>query len=71
MYVCSMSTQMDSISSVLVTVWPGSNCVKSRLEDLHRIEGVLEGLIRLCGASSGKVRCPLIAALKTDASLSA
>ena len=45
--------------------------VKSRLEDLHRIEGVLEGLIRLCGASSGKVRCPLIAALKTDASLSA
>ena len=45
--------------------------VKSRLEDLHRIEGVLEGLIRLCGASRGKVRCPLIAALKTDASLSA
>lgn len=45
--------------------------VKSRLEDLRRMEAVLEGLISLCGASRGKVRCPLIAALKNDASLSA
>ena len=45
--------------------------VKSRLEDLHRMEGVLEGLIRLCGAARGKVRCPLIADLKNNASLSA
>lgn len=44
--------------------------VRARLEDLRRMEGALEGLIRLCGASRGKVRCPLIAALKDDASLS-
>lgn len=43
--------------------------VKSRLDDLRRIEDALEGLIQLCGASRGKVRCPLIAALKDDASL--
>ena len=45
--------------------------VKGRLEDLRRMEAVLEGLISQCGASRGTVRCPLIAALKTDASLSA
>jgi MerR family mercuric resistance operon transcriptional regulator len=43
--------------------------VRSKLEDLRRMEGVLEGMIRLCGASRGKVRCPLIAGLKDDASL--
>jgi len=42
--------------------------VKTRLADLRRMEGALEGLIRLCGASRGKVRCPLIAALMDDAS---
>lgn len=42
--------------------------VRGRLEDLRRIEAALEGLIRLCGASRGRVRCPLIAALKEDAS---
>ncbi|MGE0348555.1 Hg(II)-responsive transcriptional regulator [Hydrogenophaga sp.] len=45
--------------------------VKGRLEDLRRMEAVLEGLISQCGASRGTVRCPLIAALKNDASLSA
>ncbi|MDP3810843.1 MAG: MerR family DNA-binding protein [Hydrogenophaga sp.] len=44
--------------------------VRARLGDLRRMEGALEGLIRLCGASRGNVRCPLIAALKEDASLS-
>lgn len=36
-------------------------------EDLRRMEGALEGLIRLCGASGGKVRCPMTAALMDDA----
>lgn len=45
--------------------------VRAKLEDLRRMEGALEGLVRLCGASTGKVRCPLIVALKDDASLSA
>jgi len=45
--------------------------VKGRLEDLRRMEAMLEGLISQCGASRGTVRCPLIAALKNDASLSA
>ncbi|MBW0170219.1 MAG: MerR family DNA-binding protein [Hydrogenophaga sp.] len=38
--------------------------VRARLEDLRRMEGALEELIRLCGASRGKVPCPLIAALE-------
>ncbi|QKO20583.1 Hg(II)-responsive transcriptional regulator [Rhodoferax sp. BAB1] len=41
--------------------------VQTRLEELRRMEGVLEGLIRLCGAARGKVRCPLIASLQDDA----
>ena len=41
--------------------------VRTRLEDLRRMEGALEGLIRLCGASRGKVQCPLIAVLMDDA----
>ncbi len=40
--------------------------VRSKLVELHRMEGVLEGLIRLCGAARAKVRCPMIAALKND-----
>ena len=43
--------------------------VKNRLESLRLIEGALEELIRLCGASRGNVRCPLIATLRSDASL--
>jgi MerR family transcriptional regulator, mercuric resistance operon regulatory protein len=42
--------------------------VQTRLGDLRRMEAALEGLIRLCGASRGNVRCPLIAALMDDAS---
>lgn len=38
--------------------------VKAKLADLHRIEEALASLIKLCGASKGKVRCPLIAVLK-------
>jgi MerR family mercuric resistance operon transcriptional regulator len=38
--------------------------VRAKLADLHRMEDALAGLIKLCGAAKGKVRCPLIAALK-------
>ncbi len=38
--------------------------VRVKLADLHQMEEALAGLIKLCGASKGKVRCPLIAALK-------
>lgn len=38
--------------------------VRAKLEDLHRMEDALASLIKLCGAAKGKVRCPLIAALK-------
>ena len=38
--------------------------VRARLADLHRMEDALTALIKLCGAAKGKVRCPLIAALK-------
>ncbi len=37
--------------------------VRAKLADLHRIEAALAALIKLCGASKGKVRCPMIAAL--------
>lgn len=42
--------------------------VRSRLEDLSRMESALEELIGMCNASRGKVQCPLIAALKDGAS---
>lgn len=38
--------------------------VRAKLADLHRMEDALASLIKLCGAAKGKVRCPLIAALK-------
>jgi MerR family mercuric resistance operon transcriptional regulator len=38
--------------------------VRAKLGDLHRMERALTSLIKLCGAAKGKVRCPLIAALK-------
>lgn len=37
--------------------------VRARLGDLLRMETALAGLIQLCGASRGTVRCPLIDAL--------
>ncbi|WP_372661546.1 Hg(II)-responsive transcriptional regulator [Hydrogenophaga sp.] len=37
--------------------------VQARLADLQRMEAALTDLIRLCGATRGKVRCPLIDAL--------
>lgn len=45
--------------------------VRTKLADLRRMEEALEGLIRLCVASKGRVRCPLIAALNDKASSSA
>jgi MerR family transcriptional regulator, mercuric resistance operon regulatory protein len=38
--------------------------VRTKLEDLRRMESALKGLIRLCHASRGRVRCPLISSLK-------
>jgi MerR family mercuric resistance operon transcriptional regulator len=40
--------------------------VRAKLADLHRMEDALASLIKLCGAAKGKVRCPLIAALKRE-----
>jgi MerR family mercuric resistance operon transcriptional regulator len=45
--------------------------VRAKLADLHRMEDVLAGLIKLCGAAKGKVRCPLIAALKRSPAIRA
>ncbi|MCU0924964.1 MAG: MerR family transcriptional regulator [Hydrogenophaga sp.] len=42
--------------------------VRTRLEDLSRMENALEELIGLCNASRGMVRCPLIAAFKDGTS---
>lgn len=38
--------------------------VRARLADLHRVEGVLQNLVKRCRAARGQVRCPLIAALQ-------
>lgn len=38
--------------------------VRTRLADLQRIEGALQGLVEHCCATSGQVQCPLIAALQ-------
>lgn len=38
--------------------------VRARLADLRRMETALAQLVRRCAASSGRVRCPLIAALE-------
>lgn len=37
--------------------------VRARLADLHRIEAVLDALVRRCQGARGRVSCPLIAAL--------
>lgn len=37
--------------------------VRAKLADLRRMETALAQLVRQCAASSGRVRCPLIAAL--------
>lgn len=39
--------------------------VRARLDDLRRIENVLQDLVERCCAARGQVRCPLIAALQT------
>lgn len=39
--------------------------VRARLADLGRIEIALEGLVDRCRVESGRLRCPLIAALET------
>lgn len=39
--------------------------VRTRLADLRRIEDALRTLIKRCGATTGQVHCPLIAALQT------
>lgn len=38
--------------------------VRARLADLHRIESALRELVERCGATQGKVRCPLIRSLQ-------
>ncbi len=38
--------------------------VRARLADLQRIEGALQGLVERCCATTGRVQCPLIAALQ-------
>lgn len=38
--------------------------VRARLADLRRIELALQALVERCCATSGRVRCPLIAALQ-------
>lgn len=43
--------------------------VRSKLNDLQRIERVLAALIGQCDRSRGKVRCPLIAALQEPAAV--
>jgi MerR family transcriptional regulator, mercuric resistance operon regulatory protein len=40
--------------------------VRSRLEDLRRMESVLAQLVARCGSARGTVTCPLIAALQTQ-----
>jgi MerR family mercuric resistance operon transcriptional regulator len=37
--------------------------VRDKLADLQRIEAVLASLVERCGATRGRVRCPLIASL--------
>ena len=39
--------------------------VRAKLKDLRRIESLLNGLVRECGSRSGRVSCPLIAALQS------
>lgn len=41
--------------------------VRGKLADLHSIERTLSSLVGACGSASGHIRCPLIAALDSDA----
>lgn len=41
--------------------------VRERLADLQRMEAVLEELVGRCSVARGKVRCPLIDALRSTA----
>lgn len=38
--------------------------VRARLADLQRMEEALQGLVECCRTTSGRVKCPLIAALQ-------
>lgn len=40
--------------------------VRGKLAELARLENALDSLIKLCGMGSGKVRCPLIAAMSDE-----
>jgi MerR family mercuric resistance operon transcriptional regulator len=37
--------------------------IRSRIDDLRRIESVLDGMVGRCRAARGKVSCPLIASV--------
>ena len=66
---------LDEVAALL-TLDDGMNCkqaqqlaehklagVRAKLADLHRIETVLDGLIRQCARSRGRVSCPIVEAL--------
>lgn len=66
---------LDEIAGLL-TLEDGTHCddarrlaeqklddVRSKLDDLHRIESALAQLVERCAASQGTIACPLIAAL--------
>jgi MerR family mercuric resistance operon transcriptional regulator len=68
---------LDEIAELL-RLQDGTHCIEARslaeqkligirhkLADLTRIESALTRLVDQCGASSGQVNCPLIAALST------
>lgn len=41
--------------------------VRARLLDLHRMESALSELVNACSTQTGRVSCPLVAALHEDA----
>lgn len=66
---------LDEIAGLL-TLEDGTHCddarrlaeqklddVRSKLDDLHRIESALARLVKRCASSRGTITCPLIAAL--------
>lgn len=67
---------LDDVAGLL-TLADGAHCgaarelgekklaeVRMKLVDLTRMEAVLSGLVKRCGATRGKVDCPLIDALR-------
>lgn len=42
--------------------------VRSRLEDLHKMEAVLSDLVRRCAERRGRISCPIIVALRSSGS---